>query len=171
MAFSLTAGQKVRPSNIRTSLPLGVIARGRRTTSSTGTTTTSQTSAQGVIRISAAVLAGRLYRVACGNFGTFASAAGRTGVQLTYTTDGSTPAASSPVLHFTQQENPSAGVVDDTSLEGLYVPGADLTLRVLLSLWRVAGSGTHQTYGASNWPLHLFVEDIGLDPGDTGTVL
>ena len=147
-----------------------VMARGRRITASTGTTTTTATSAQGVLRIDdIALLGGELHRVAARGLGLYSSVGGDVAVaRLTYTADGSTPTAASTVLTQGRVECDSAGLVRSIDVSGLYVPGSAVTFSVLLSIYRQSGTGTIQAYGASDWPIELVIEDLGDDPGDTG---
>jgi hypothetical protein len=151
-----------------------IMARAERATVSTGTTTTTATSAQGVLRIDDITLrAGRLYRVAAPSLGLYSSTSGDVAVaQLTRTTDGSTPTASSTRLTHGRVEAFGTSVVHTCDLHAVYAPGgADVTFSVLLSIYRQSGSGTIQAYGAADWPILLLIEDLGVDPGDTGTDL
>lgn len=140
-----------------------------RTTSSTSTTTTTATSAQKVMdTVGLSVLSGRLYRIAVEDVGCFSSAAGRIALQFTYTTNGTTPAANSTRLSFVQSDTPAGGNVVKTGIVGWYVPGSNLTLKVLLSIYGQT-AGTYSLYGASDWPMPFVVEDCGLYSGSSGT--
>lgn len=166
MAF--VAGQRLRASELNAAIVGGIIARGNRGSVSTGTTATAATSAQGVLRLSCPMLSGRAYKVEALPFGVYCTAAATVGAQLTYTTNGTTPAATSTLLKFGQRQVPTASEVQTLDISGIYVPSSDLTFGVLLSLWRVSGSGTAQMYGASTWPIELLVTDLGVDTGDVG---
>ncbi len=166
MAF--LAGEVRRASDLNDAFVGGVVARGNRQSVSTSTSTTSATSGQGVLRLSCPLRSGRLYRIEALEFGVYSSAAATVGAQLTATVDGTTPTAASTLLTFGQRIVPTGSEVQTLSLNRLYVPGSDLTLGLLLSIWRVAWSGNVQVYGASTWPIELLVTDLGVDTGDVG---
>ena len=42
------------------------------------------------------------------------------------------------------------------------------TLSVLFAILRTAGAGTISMPASANYPIHMVVEDMGVDPGDTG---
>lgn len=150
--------------------PRGIIARHRRTTNSTTTTQTVQTSAQGVCWVGGALLIGRLYRVSAKNVGCYTVAAGRARLQLTYTTNGTTPTAASTVLVTTDETETNPGnKVLNRDLAGLYVPGSNQTIKVLISIWNDNIAGTAGTFASATWPTDLVIEDLGVDPGSTGT--
>lgn len=148
---------------------LGVVARGRRTTSSTTTTATSAGTAQKVLEVSATLKTGRLYRITAPNVGYHRTTAGRVGMQLTYTTNGTTPGVTSTQLNWTQSQTYDTGdPVYGLTLGATYTPGANQTMRVLLSVWSVT-TGTSGTYADAAWPTEIVVEDLGVDPGSSGT--
>ncbi|MBN9108551.1 MAG: hypothetical protein J0I34_07190 [Pseudonocardia sp.] len=148
---------------------LGVIARGRRTTSSTTTTATSAGTAQKVLEASATLKTGRLYRITAPNVGYHRTTAGRVGLQLTYTTNNTTPGVTSTQLNWTQAQTYDAGdPVYGATLSATYTPASNQTLRVLLSVWSVT-TGTSGTYADAGWPTEIVIEDLGVDPGNTGT--
>jgi hypothetical protein len=147
----------------------GIVGWHRRTTNSTQTTQTSQSSAQKVCQLDVRLRLGRLYSVYCSNVGVYTIDAGRARLQLTYTIDGTTPAASSAVLAVSSEEDtPGGSRVVSRDLGKMYAPTADVTFKVLLSVW-MAVAGTGGTYGTSTWPLDLVIEDIGINPGTAGT--
>lgn len=146
-----------------------VIARGRRTTNSA--TTTSEV---GVLRLDdVPLVGGRLYWI-----GTNAVAldTGNTAdsarCNLRYTTDGSTPTTSSTALAMGQAKPVDAAVAETVSVSAFYIPASDETFSVLLTVQRATGTtaavgltgGTGQPS-----PIDLFIQDCGVDPGDTGT--
>lgn len=149
-----------------------VVARGRRTTVSTGTTATVSTSGQGVLRLTGISLtAGRLYRVAVPNVGMASTTAGNiAGLQLTYTTNNTTPTVSSTILTLGAVNCATANQQYGVHMSCVYAPGSNQTFGVLFSIWRQSGaSGTVTAYGNAIWPCDLVIEDLGADPGDTGT--
>lgn len=142
--------------------PLGVIARGRR-----GSDKTTITSESGVLRLDdIPIIAGRLYRV----WGQFSvnNQTVRVIPTLRYTTDGSTPTTGSTVMEEAVFNSTAVASTGGTArVSGLYTPGSNQTLSVLLT---AQSSGAAITvFGASNEHCDLIIEDCGIDPGDTGT--
>lgn len=150
-----------------------VIARGRRTTLSTATSATTSTTAQSVLRVSSVSLtSGRLYRVGIIDFGIAGSvAAAMASFQLTYTTNNTNATVSSSILTLGSMNCAAATQFYSGIISAVYAPSSSITFSVLFSIWRNQGTGTIQTYGDATWPLDLLIEDIGVDPGDTGTSL
>lgn len=147
------------------SIGRGIIARGRRITASTGNASATPI---GVQWIGANLKAGRLYKVSTNVFGVTSTVANDLiGVDLHFSINGAVPAVGDPILTSTVAvwEN----TVDIAKLEATYTPATDLTFRVLLTVLRSAGTGTVATFGAATWPLDMYIEDLGVDPGDTGT--
>lgn len=165
--MAILAGQRLTGSGLAEALREDPV-RGQRTTSSTTTTATASTSAQGIMRLQKAMTAGRRYRIAAPSIPAICSAAATLGFQITYTTNGTTPTASSTRLKFAYAECPSASTVETVHLEAFYTPASDLTFTALLSVWRVSGSGNAGSYGASDCPLDFVIEDLGPDGGDVG---
>lgn len=164
--MSISAGQKLTADRLN-ALETAVVARHKRTTSATTTTQTTGTSAQGVCRLDdVALKAGRLYRITA-HGGAYLSTSGRNKWRLTYTTDGSTPAANSTVLRDIQHNNPGSDIVLEAEVSGTYTPGSDLSFSVLFSHY--VSTGTGGVFGSSDWPVELVIEDLGTDPGSTGT--
>lgn len=145
----------------------GIVARHRRISNGTSTTSASAATAQSVVRLdSVSLLSGRLYRVSCPNLGFFTGAAAVAQAQINYTTDGSVPTTGSTQLVETQVETPAGGIVVHVALESFISAPASATYRLLLSCW---GDGTLTTmFGSTAWPIELIVEDIGADVGSTG---
>lgn len=121
------------------------------------------------------VRAGRIYRIytnAVGLDTTVANDGIR--VNLRMTTDGTTATTASTIYTLAQTVTPNASHADYVMVDFSYSPAADETLSILLTCSRSTGSGTVLvTGGASGFPgpIELFVEDMGEDPGDTGTDL
>lgn len=140
----------------------GIVAWGKRTTSSTGSTGANQASATKVMEISAAVTAGRMYRVSTPNLGVWSNTYAISEVALCYTTNNTAPTVSSSVLVKIVAEMPAGGFASYSATEGIYVAGTSHTLRVLLTIYRVSGANAVQTYGdAISWPAIILVEDVG----------
>ncbi len=144
-----------------------VIARGNRQTtggSNTGTET-------GVSRLDDIPLAGgRVYKISTGsvNFDT-GVADDEIFCRFRVTTDGSTPTTSSTAIgggRITADDATHSPIVP---IEAYYAPGSDETFSVLLTCQRVNGSGTVSLFSDSTLPIDLVIEDLGEDPGDTGT--
>lgn len=149
--------------------PRGVLARGKRTTSSTGTTTET-----GVLRLpGVSVGAGRLLRVWSSNL-ILASTVANDSVRaiVRYTTDGSTPTTASTQLGAIQMQVPNTSFPPTQELDLPFpVGGSDLTLAVLLTVARQSGTGSVSLLAAAGFDIDLVVEDVGADPGDLGVDL
>jgi hypothetical protein len=147
-------------------LPLGIQARGNRTTSSTTTTTE-----VGVLRLDdIPIYAGRTYRIWTSPLRLDTSVANDVArANIRYTTDGSTPTTSSTVM--TNAQALLANIADGDSVDICidYSPSADELLSLLLCVARQSGTGNISIIAASTTPINMVVEDIGLDPTDTGT--
>lgn len=149
-----------------------IIARGRRVTNSTGSASTTLVP---VLRLDdIPIKAGRLYRISTAPLGMDGTVAADTiRAAITYTTDASTPTISSTILPGglvqTGQANASHG--EYPVISTTYTPASDETLSLLLSVARQAGTGTVVLLGDSINIIEVTVEDIGVDPGDTGTDL
>lgn len=144
---------------------LGILARGKRTTNSTTTTTE-----VGVLRLDdVPIQAGRTYLIYTSTLLADSSVA-NDGVEglLRYTTDGSTPTTSSTILAQTVDVQTNAAQSTDVAVIASYTPAADETLSVLLTVARTTGTGNVGLLGAATTPIELFIEDKGLDVTDTG---
>lgn len=149
-------------------LPQGIIARGRRTTS-TGNVTTTETGALRVDNIP--VYAGRVYRISTSNINMDTSVdndAARAAIR--YTTSG-TATTSSTLGNYMRCTIDSASQSNVHNLIMYYAPSADGTLSILLTLLRQAGTGNIIFFCSGTDIMDLVVEDLGIDPGDTGTVI
>jgi hypothetical protein len=62
---------------------------------------------------------------------------------------------------------------ESQQVTGHYVPGTSETLSVLLSVARAAGTGVITVKGGTNapTPIQLYIVNLGVDPGATGTNL
>ena len=168
------SGQRARAADMNdlidkdSVLPLGIIARGNRVTSSSTTTTE-----VAVLRLDdIPVYAGRTYRIWTTPLRLDTSVANDVArVNLRHTTDGSTPDTSSTLLTNSQSTLTDATNANSASIEIDYSPAADQLLSVVLTVSRQSGTGNISIVAASTVPINLVVEDIGLDPGDTGTDL
>jgi len=163
---TFSAAQKVRASQLSQGT---VIARAQRLTSGTATTATTAATAQKLCELDANLIAGRVYRVAAINFGVFSTAAAETQLQYTYTTDGTTPLVTSTILTTGQVTTPAGSIVISGSLAGLFEPGSNLTFKVLVSYWCNSGATTVNVFAGTAWPFDLVIEDLGTDPGVSGT--
>lgn len=166
------AGQKLRASELElllgpdSPLPLGIVARGNRTTSSTTTTTE-----VGVLRLDdVPMYLGRTYKIWTTALLLDTSvAADVASVNLRHTTDGSTPSTSSTILTSAQAPLANATSGNTVNPQIDYTPASDLLFSVLLTVTRVSGTGSVGIVGASTAPINLVIEDCGLDQTDTGT--
>lgn len=176
MVVSIAAGQKVRTSDFL-QLPQGIIARGVRTTNGTGTTTGSSSTAQGIMILSAALTAGRLYAIYTQPFNLFTATAPATQVsmqvEIHFTIDGTTPTGANTVLNAVNSGTMEGnGNFDQVSVGGFYVPSTALTFKAFLGYWRTVGAGaTVQSAASATQPVTMLIEDLGVDPGNTATIL
>ncbi|HEY0696520.1 MAG TPA: hypothetical protein VGD43_01780 [Micromonospora sp.] len=168
MAITWASGMRMTPARLN-AMPKGIIARGHRTSSSTATT-----SSVGVLRLDdVPVKSGRSYRVFTSGL-TFVGTSGDTArARITHTTDGSTPTTASTQLgagcrnRIAGTTGPEAPILIASET---YHATADGLLSVLLVVTRSAGTGgSVSLFGSSTEPIELLIEDLGTDPGDTGT--
>lgn len=146
-----------------------VIAWGRRTTASSGSTG----AAVGVLQLdSVPVLAGHLYAVHTNALildSTVNNDVPRATIR--YTTDGSTAIASSTVLPGATLDGRQADAAWGEA-RMLYVPyeaAADGSLSLLLCIERAGGSGTCIIHAdGTSFMIDLLVSDLGISPGNTG---
>lgn len=146
----------------------GVIARGRRTTS-TSTITTTET---GVIRLdSIPVYAGRGYMLMTNNVNIDTSVANDIATAtLRISTSGSATTASTFVnaLRTTIDDATNSNILNQV---GFYYPASDATLSVLLSLVRTAGTGNIIMFSSGAQFTDLLVVDLGIVPADTAVII
>lgn len=149
----------------------GLIAWGQRTTNSSGTGATEIE----VLRLDdVPTRAGIAYQVVVTASLDSTVANDAIKVQVRYTTDGSTPTTSSSLLPGssiqTVQTNASAG--ETRSSNTIYVPSGDETLSLLLTLQRTVGTGTVIVNAdGAGFATSLYVNSLGVSPGDTGVDL
>lgn len=166
----IVAGEKATATRVNFEFR-DIIARGRRVTASTGTTTI-----VGVERLDdIPVVTGRSYNIrATGMFARSTVASDRVLIEVRHTTDGSTPSTSSAVLPGGQsyhQANVTGTSAAHTraQIDFEYEPGSDQTLSLLLTLARDLGTGTVDLFSNSSHALELKIYDSGPAVGDTGT--
>lgn len=151
-----------------TSTPLGMIARGRRTTS-TGNITTTET---GVLRIDGIpVYANRAYAIQISNTNIDTSVSNDSAsMKIRISTSGAATTASTQIGELRT-------VIDDAATSNIlptvvfYFPTGDATLSILSSLVRVSGTGNIIMFGAAVDPMDMVIFDLGLAPGDSGVVI
>jgi len=166
------SGQKARASQMNdlidqdSVLPLGIIARGQRVTNSTGTTTE-----VGVLRLDdVPMYAGRTYKIWTSPLWLDTSVANDVAaVNLRHTTDGSTPSTSSTILTAAESVLANIAFPNSVGMSIDYSPATDTLFSVLLTVSRASGTGTILITGSATLPISVVIEDIGLDPTDTGT--
>lgn len=135
-------------------------------TSDTTTTATSAGSAATINTLGpVTVYGGRTYLIAVPTFGAYMSDLSSTGVmcaQVTYTTNGDAPTASSPRLTRTLVYCVPPALSNSGTVAYVYVPPVDHTLRLLLSAWRAAtGDGSSGTFYASDDDAQFVLCDLG----------
>lgn len=173
---AVTAGTNVvGTSDVKvgsTSLPRGLVAWCYRNSSTPINNATAAASACETMLLSCSMTAGRRYRIECpAIIGSSQTAGVNMIVQLTYTTDGSTPHANSTRLVFTESYMGTAFYNYGLgSLAADYTPSGNITFKALLSYYTVP-----QAYSAivasSDAIQSLVISDLGVDPGASGTNL
>lgn len=145
-----------------------LVARARRTTGSSTTTTE-----VGVLQIDGVpVQAGRVYLIETNAVGvdtTVANDGGR--LQIRVATGGATATTSSTVLDLAQQVIPNIAHSEHFPCGAMYPAASDDVLSVLLTVARSSGTGSLSVVADPTFPVDLLVWDAGVDPGDTGMVL
>lgn len=165
--MSALAGAIADPGQYNTDIRK-LVARGRRITFSSTTTTEVE-----VLRLDGVqVKAGRLYWITTGPVGVDTSVNNDGArLQLRMATASATATTSSTVLDLAQQLMPNAAHSEHFSVGAMYPAASDDVLSVLLTVGRSTGSGSVGTIGDPTYPVDLMVWDCGVDPGDTGVVL
>lgn len=166
--MTFVAGQTLTAAALN-ALPR-IIARGRRTSNSSGATVTGVD--VGVLRLDdIPVTGGHAYAVWTSNLALDTTVANDDAMaQIRHTTDGSTPTTSSTVLPGAHVRDHLVSATNGTivAINSIYVPAADETLSLLLCIQRQAGTGTVTIIGSAEFTIDLVVADLGEDPGDTG---
>lgn len=160
------AGQVPTAAELTAATAVGVIRRGRRA-SSTATTT----GELAVLRVDGIpVTAGRTYRIWTNSVAAISTVAGdNAGVRFRVSTTGAATTAST-ILD--TGVGYSAGASTAASIIAKYTPAATGSLSLLLSVLRIAGTGACSiVVNSGNPEIEIFVEDMAVDPGDSGVVL
>lgn len=171
MAF--TSQQTLTAALLNTAVLAGtVLGRARRTTSSSGSTSTTLVP---VLRLDdIPIIGGRAYNVMTTPLLLDTSVANDVGrIAITYTTDGSTPTISSTIMPGTEYTTvlPNPAVAQGITGNTTYVPASNETLSLLLCVSRFSGTGTITILGSSSVVIEMKIVDGGVDPGDTGVDL
>lgn len=155
----------------------GVIARAIRTTAPANTGATASATAVRLLSLTAIpVIAGRSYKVTSPCLAMYCAGGGAgptiAQAELKFTTDGSTPTAASPLLVADSLWVDNMGHSAALTLEANYVPTVTGTLGLVLDFYiPILGGATSVGIAASSWqPITIVVTDLGVDPGDTGTI-
>lgn len=148
------------------------IARASRTSDSSASTSTTEVS---VVRLDDIPLKqGRNYRIAWTlNFDVSTNADSMRGV-LRYTIDGSSPTTSSAVLPGSgaEVELTDAAVFEHLHCETDYTPSTDEMFSVLLTIRHNQGtSSSIAEADTTTFHTKIYIDDMGDDPGNTGTNL
>jgi len=119
--------------------------------------------------------AGRLYRIVVDGHLQSTDPGDVFDIRINYTTDGSTPTASSPLMRSKRiQMGASSAVSTGFSVEKIFsTAGSYANVRFAITLARAAGTGLGYIYGAgSDRALVVYVEDVGLygAAADAGTL-
>lgn len=150
--------------------PLGIVRRYRRTTVSSAST--SATLVGVLMTEDLSIVSGRLYRIGYQIHFDSTVADDQCRAELRHTTDGATPTTASAVLVGSGSEAVirTTGTRETRNAETYYAPGVDQTLSLLLAVSRQAGSGNVTAFAdASQFVTEIWVEDMGTDPGSSGS--
>lgn len=150
----------------------GVIARGRRTNTSAASSADETDVA--VLRVSSVLLrAGRLYKVWTSPLGLDSSSTNdEIGARIRYTTNNTNATTASTILPASNiQTRQTDGNVPEHKTISAPLTGLDVTASFLLVVRRIAGGGNCALVvdGTKGDAIDLVIEDVGIDPGDTGT--
>jgi hypothetical protein len=152
----------------------GVIARGSRITSSSGTTTEI-----GVLRLDdISIFEGRLYRVSLATSTLFGSTVANDLIEgrFYYSITGAAVVGVN-VFGVLSIETRTAGGAQYSDAVSAFLPSPVVattdgsgtgTLSVVFSIVRTVGAGTISVPSSATYPINMIVEDLGPDPGDTG---
>lgn len=143
----------------------GILARGRRSSGSSTTTTEI-----GVLRIDdVPIIAGHLIKVWTSPIYVHSTVSTDVvAARVRYTTDGSTPTTSSTDLGRIQLMINNTSFPPAVPDQIFYVPTVNETLSLLLTVARITGSGTVDLVNTATIDLDLVIEDSGPDTGDSG---
>lgn len=159
---------RASPGDVATS-GLGVIARGVRTTSSSASATEAS-----VLRIdNIPVFEDRLYRVALATSTIFNSSLANDLMEGRFYWSLTGPAVAGVNL-FGVLSIParSSGAAQFTDAVSAFLPSPGTgTLSVLFTVLLTIGAGTVSIPSSASYPVHMVVEDLGPDPGNTGIAL
>jgi hypothetical protein len=147
--------------------PGTVIARHRRTTNSS--TTTSEV---GVIRLDdIAVASGQALVVWSPPLAMTSGTSDEVVVRYRYTTDGSTPSTSSAIMPGAESTMrlPNVSYEESMVMQALYIPASAETLSILMTVARITGTGASGILSSSENPIEMIIQAAGTDPGSTGT--
>ena len=139
----------------------------RRTTSSGSTTSTDPATALKVMEVSAPIIAGHFYWVELVSGWVYSPAVGGMHVQLTYTTNGSTPTVTSTRFRQSPWQTPGANQGAPARATAFYPATTSGTLRVLASIYGYI-AGTYTMYATSDTPIDQVIFDMGVAPAQTG---
>lgn len=131
----------------------------------------------GVMRLNAALTAGRMYRIMTNHVGVDQSVSGQA-VRLVYNyrTDGVNAGTADTIMTMTQLSVPAEAVGEYTQLDQIYVPGGSQTISVMLTISRPTASGNVQVVAGTGGvgvvgPAQLSIWDIGPAIAQTGAVI
>lgn len=164
--MTFLAGDILTADALNTAAAYGtIIARARRTTSSTASAT-----AQGVLRLdNVSLLSGHVYWIVSGTLNIISTVSGDF-CRALFAGDftGSSATTGSTTLQVAQTFTSGTTNASTISLAIAYTPGADQTASILLYTNRLAGTGNVRLISGSVNPIEFAVIDCGVDPGDTG---
>lgn len=157
-----SAGQRLTAAALNAR---GVKVWSRRDTLSSTTTTT----VLAVRRIDdIPAFAGRHYEIRCGLNAASTVATDNMRCEIRYTTDGSTPTTSSPVLY----DGQLYCISGRWTIFTVYVPAVDETLSFLICIVRDTGSGNVRYFAdSSRAAINLVMDTMDVSPGNVGTNL
>lgn len=146
------------------------IARARRTTTSS---TSSSSTPVAVLRLDdIPILAGHTYRITWIAKANTTVAGDVTRGIMHFTTDGTVPTSANAQVLGSTASTTEAGTGSTLVCVTDYTPSVDQTYSVLLSIFRNSGTGAVSfASNATTILTQIYIDDMGDDPGNTGTDL
>lgn len=156
--------------------PIGTAAQGQIAYAYRDTASTASAAARPVLRLDEVkVYAGRRYEISTNSLVLLNSAAVAGGTntssaRLSYEENGALATTSSQLLPINNQYVATAGNGSSAVAKGMYVPGYDTTLSILLFTFTAAGVGLTNLFADPTlWRIELWVNDVGASSQLTGT--
>lgn len=145
---------------LNSNLPLGIVARNRRTTSSA---LFNDANEHALISLSVPVKAGRTYKLCAPSASYSANGYATVTGQIRITSNGSDPITNGTLITASWVELAKTNFVETKSVCGFYEPTSDHTLRATLVFARVRGTASVQCNVPAGWGFDFYIEDLGVN--------